>query len=103
MPAYYDDEHAYEVFFQLGEGQPLAHTGSVSAPDPMLAWQSAKEVYGRRDDVTVLWVVPRTAVIAQAPEDAIALQARERSPHRQPAQPIKIRKLREADAAAHRS
>lgn len=103
MPGYYDDGHAYEVFCQLGEGQPLAHTGSVSAPDPMLAWQSAKEVYGRRDDLTVLWVVPRTAVIAQMPEDAIALQARERSPHRQPAQPIKLRKQREARAVPEKS
>ncbi len=102
MPGYYDDVHAYEVFCQVGEGQPLSHTGSVSAPDPMLAWQSAKEVYGRRDDVTVLWVVPRTAVLAQAPEDEVALQARERSPHRQPAQPIKIRKQREATAATSR-
>lgn len=103
MPAYYGDENAYEVFCQVGQGEPLSHAGSVAAPDPMLAWQAAKEVYGRRDDVTVLWVVPRAAVIAQEPEDEVALEARERAPHRQPANPIKIRKQREADTAARGS
>lgn len=100
MPVHYGDDHAFEVFCQVGQGEPISHVGSVSAPDELLAWQSAKEVYGRRDDLSVLWVVPRSAIIGQDPGDAGALQARERSPHRQPAHPIKIRKQRTASVPA---
>ena len=53
----------YEVFLQIGgEGRPVQLVGSVRASDDHLAWQSAKEIYTRRENCSVLWVVPRAAI-----------------------------------------
>ena len=53
----------YEVFLQIGgEGRPIQLVGSVRASDDHLAWQSAKEIYTRRENCSVLWVVPRAAI-----------------------------------------
>lgn len=53
----------YEVFLQIGgNGKPIQLAGSVRASDRELAWQSAKEIYTRREDCTVLWVVPRSYI-----------------------------------------
>jgi phenylacetate-CoA oxygenase PaaH subunit len=53
----------YEVFLQIGgEGRPIQLVGSVRASDERLAWQSAKEIYTRRENCTALWVVPRSAL-----------------------------------------
>lgn len=53
----------YEVFLQIGgNGKPIQLAGSVRASDRELAWQSAKEIYTRREDCTVLWVVPRGCI-----------------------------------------
>lgn len=69
-----DDDHAYDVFTQVGgSGKPITYIGSVRAADPVLAWQGAKEAYTRREDCTVLWVVPRTAIIRGAPEATLVL------------------------------
>jgi phenylacetate-CoA oxygenase PaaH subunit len=53
----------YEVFLQIGgTGRPIQLVGSVRASDERLAWQSAKEIYTRRENCTALWVVPRSAL-----------------------------------------
>lgn len=53
----------FEVFLQIGgEGRPIQLVGSVRASDERLAWQSAKEIYTRRENCTALWVVPRSAI-----------------------------------------
>ena len=52
----------YEVFRQEKKGAAFAHAGSVSAPDVMFAEVFAREQYGRRQESTALWVVPREAV-----------------------------------------
>jgi phenylacetate-CoA oxygenase PaaH subunit len=52
----------YEVFRQERKGQPFAHAGSVTAPDERFAEIYAREHYGRRQESTALWLVPRTAV-----------------------------------------
>lgn len=53
----------FEVFMQIGgNGKPIQLAGSVRASDSELAWQSAKEIYTRREDCTVLWVVPRSCI-----------------------------------------
>jgi phenylacetate-CoA oxygenase PaaH subunit len=53
----------YEVFLQIGgAGRPIQLVGSVRASDERLAWQSAKEIYTRRENCTALWVVPRSAL-----------------------------------------
>ena len=52
----------WEVFRQERKGQPLAHAGSVEAPDELFAQWYAREQYGRRGESTALWVVAREAV-----------------------------------------
>jgi len=49
----------YEVFRQERKGQPFAHAGSVTAPDERFAEIYAREQYGRRQESTALWLVPR--------------------------------------------
>ena len=53
----------YEVFVQIGGvGRPIQLVGSVRASDKHLAWQTAKEIYTRRENCTALWVVPRESI-----------------------------------------
>jgi len=52
----------YEVFRQERKGQPLQHAGTVTAPDERFAEVYAREQYGRRQESTALWLVPRKAV-----------------------------------------
>jgi ring-1,2-phenylacetyl-CoA epoxidase subunit PaaB len=52
----------YEVFRQERKGQPFQHAGSVAAPDDRFAEIYAREQYGRRQESTALWLVPRTAL-----------------------------------------
>jgi phenylacetate-CoA oxygenase PaaH subunit len=52
----------YEVFRQEKKGAAFAHAGSVSAPDVTFAEAFAREQWGRRQESTALWVVPRNAV-----------------------------------------
>jgi phenylacetate-CoA oxygenase PaaH subunit len=61
----------FEVFRQERKGQPLAHAGTVDAPDERFAEIYAREQYGRRQESTALWLVPRDAVheIAEFPDE----------------------------------
>jgi phenylacetate-CoA oxygenase PaaH subunit len=52
----------FEVFRQERKGQPLQHAGTVTAPDERFAEIYAREHYGRRQESTALWLVPRDAV-----------------------------------------
>jgi phenylacetate-CoA oxygenase PaaH subunit len=53
----------WEVFRQERKGQPLAHAGSVEAPDNRFAEWYAREQYGRRGESAALWVVPRDQIL----------------------------------------
>jgi ring-1,2-phenylacetyl-CoA epoxidase subunit PaaB len=50
---------AWEVFQQAKDGDPMRHGGNVMAPDPELALHYAREMFGRRNESTRLWVVRR--------------------------------------------
>ncbi len=52
----------WEVFRQEREGAPMQHGGSFQAPDERFAEIYAREFYGRRDESTMLWIVPRDAI-----------------------------------------
>ncbi|HEY7381742.1 MAG TPA: hypothetical protein VH572_11050 [Gaiella sp.] len=52
----------YEVFRQERKGQPFAHAGTVSAPDAQFAEIYAREQFGRRQESTALWLVPRESI-----------------------------------------
>lgn len=59
----------WEVFVQKKPGQPFVHCGNVHAHDPELALQNARDLYGRRNEGTALWVVPSKYIVASSPED----------------------------------
>ena len=52
----------YEVFRQEKEGDPMRHGGSVMAPDPALALDYARELFGRRQESVRLWIVRRADI-----------------------------------------
>jgi ring-1,2-phenylacetyl-CoA epoxidase subunit PaaB len=52
----------YEVFQQQKDGDPMRHGGNVMAPDPELAMHYAREMFGRRQESTRLWVVRRADI-----------------------------------------
>ncbi len=52
----------WEVFRREKEGDPMRHGGSVMAPDAVLALHYAREMFGRRQESTGLWVVRRADV-----------------------------------------
>jgi 1,2-phenylacetyl-CoA epoxidase PaaB subunit len=92
------DADVYEVFAQTGAGSPLTHVGSLVAPRRDAAWHLAKETYGRRDDLSRLWVVRRTDLIVSSAGDRDLLAAKTRMPHRQPGFPTARRRDRSAPA-----
>ncbi len=94
MPHVPTDTDVYEVFAQTGSGSPLNHVGSIVAPRRDAAWHLAKETYGRRDDLSRLWVVRRTDLIVSSAEDRDLLAAKTRMPHRQPGFPTTRRRDR---------
>jgi ring-1,2-phenylacetyl-CoA epoxidase subunit PaaB len=53
---------AWEVFRQEKDGDPMTHAGNLLAPDAELALHYARELAGRRQESTRIWVVPRSAV-----------------------------------------
>ena len=52
----------YEVFRQERKGQAFQHAGSIGAPNLEFAELYAREQYGRRQESTALWLVPRDAI-----------------------------------------
>ena len=52
----------YEVFQQAKDGDPMRHGGNVMAPDAELAMHYAREMFGRRNESTRLWVVRRVDI-----------------------------------------
>jgi phenylacetate-CoA oxygenase PaaH subunit len=83
----------WEVFRQERAGAPLQHGGSFDAPDPRFAEIYAREFYGRRDESTMLWIVPRDGIqeVREPNVDAVF----ERDYRRVDGYSIKV-KLREA-------
>jgi ring-1,2-phenylacetyl-CoA epoxidase subunit PaaB len=53
----------WEVFRQERAGAPFQHGGSLEAPNREFAEAYAKEFYGRRNESTTLWVVPRGEIL----------------------------------------
>ena len=53
---------AWEVFRREKDGDPMRHGGNVMAPDAELAMHYAREMFGRRNESTRLWVVRRADI-----------------------------------------
>lgn len=60
----------FAVFRQDTKNDAHVHVGDVHATDPEMALVLAKEQFARRDPCVNLWVVPYTAVVATAYDDA---------------------------------
>ncbi|MBD0317179.1 MAG: phenylacetic acid degradation protein PaaB [Thermoleophilia bacterium] len=90
----------WEVFRQEREGAPFQHGGSLEAPNAEFAEAYAIEFYGRRNESTALWIVPRD-VIRQV-DDPYVADVFDRDYRRVDGYSLKV-KLREArDRAASR-
>lgn len=63
----------WEVFIRQRRGMAHVHAGSLHAPDPELALQSARDVYTRRGEGISLWVVRSSEITASDADDADSL------------------------------
>ena len=89
----------WEVFRQERKGQAFQHAGSIGAPNLEFAEVYAREQYGRRQESTALWLVPREAI----DEVGDFVDELGRTYHRVDGYPLKA-KLKEArERAAARS
>ena len=61
----------YEVFRQEKEGDPMRHGGNVLAPDADLAMHYARELFGRRNESTRLWIVRRADITILEDQDLL--------------------------------
>jgi len=62
----------YEVFRRERGAAPLQHAGSLEAPDDALAALYARQIFARRGDTEMLWVVPREAIaVTPPPQDEL--------------------------------
>ena len=60
----------WEVFIRQRRGMSHIHAGSLHAPDPEMALQSARDVYTRRGEGISLWVVRSSEITASDADDA---------------------------------
>ncbi|MBA4493403.1 phenylacetic acid degradation protein [Paenactinomyces guangxiensis] len=58
------DFNIYEVFIQRTHTDHHVHAGSLVAPSPDVAIQTARENFLRREKAVNLWVVPREQITA---------------------------------------
>jgi 1,2-phenylacetyl-CoA epoxidase PaaB subunit len=57
-----DEGDVFEVFQQDQKDPYPHHGGNLRAPDGELAIHYAKEYYGRRQESTKLWIIPRASI-----------------------------------------
>jgi 1,2-phenylacetyl-CoA epoxidase PaaB subunit len=58
-----DEGEVFEVFQQDQKDASPHHGGNVRAPDGELAIHYAREFYGRRQESSRLWIIPRSALL----------------------------------------
>ena len=61
----------WEVFQQAKDGDPMRHGGNVLAPDADLAMHYARELFGRRQESSRLWVVRRADIAVLDDQDLL--------------------------------
>ncbi|MBL4704587.1 MAG: 1,2-phenylacetyl-CoA epoxidase subunit B [Flavobacteriales bacterium] len=54
----------WEVFVQAKPGLSFKHAGSLHAYDKEMAIESARDLYTRRNEGSMLWVVPSSEIVA---------------------------------------
>jgi phenylacetate-CoA oxygenase PaaH subunit len=65
------DLEPYEVFQQAKDGDPMRHGGNVLAPDADLAMHYARELFGRRQESSRLWIVRRADIAVLEDQDLL--------------------------------
>ncbi|MDA8205412.1 MAG: phenylacetic acid degradation protein [Thermaerobacter sp.] len=58
-----EDMPVFEVFWQKDALSFATHVGSIRAPSPTMALESAREAYFRRDSAFDIWVVPQDQIV----------------------------------------
>jgi phenylacetate-CoA oxygenase PaaH subunit len=66
-----DGLEPFEVFQQAKDGDPMRHGGNVMAPDAELALHYARELFGRRNESSRLWVVRRGDILVLEDPDLL--------------------------------
>ena len=59
----------WEVFVRSKNGLSHKHVGSIHASDKMMALNSARDTYTRRNEGISIWVVPSHLITASTPND----------------------------------
>ena len=59
----------WEVFVRSKNGLSHKHVGSIHASDKMMALNSARDTYTRRNEGISIWVVPSHLITASTPGD----------------------------------
>ena len=59
----------WEVFVRPRRGLSHNHVGSLHAPDAAMALRMARDVYTRRGEGVLFWVVPAATITASSPDE----------------------------------
>jgi ring-1,2-phenylacetyl-CoA epoxidase subunit PaaB len=59
----------WEVFVRARRGLAHQHVGSLHAADATMALHNARDLYTRREEGVLIWVVPAAAITATSPEE----------------------------------
>ena len=70
----------FMVFQQESPEKPLLHNGSVHAADIELALLNARDVFARRPEASLMWVVPADSILTKTREELAADSVIARSP-----------------------
>ena len=65
------DLEPFEVFQRAKDGDPMKHGGNVLAPDAELAMHYARELFGRRNESSRLWIVRRADIVVLEDPDLL--------------------------------
>ena len=62
----------WEVFIQVKAGRPYKHIGSLHAYDKVMAMQSARDLYTRRNEGNGIWIVKADDIVSSESSDGEA-------------------------------
>lgn len=62
----------WEVFIQVKPGRPYKHIGSLHAYDKVMAMQSARDLYTRRNEGNGIWIVKSDDIVSSESSDGEA-------------------------------
>ena len=64
-----DNWPLWEVFVRPKRGLSHVHSGSLHAPDAVMALRNARDLYTRRQEGVSIWVVRASDITASSPDE----------------------------------